>query len=77
MVLMVDDEEDDDGFFLFGLVTVNPEPLPTGEVFMRMDELERGKLTWHCFMVTSLSGVLSLAAAAAVAVMKYVQTLLY
>lgn len=43
MVLMVADE--DEGFFLFGLVTVNSAPLAIGEVCMRKAELERGKLT--------------------------------
>ena len=71
---MADDDDDDDGFFLFGLVTVaNPDPLPVGEVFRSKAELERGNLTWHCFKVTSLSGVLPLAAAA-VAIIKQSQT---
>ena len=44
IVLMADDDGDDDGFFLFGLVTVNPDPSPI-VVFTREAELERGKLT--------------------------------
>ena len=63
MVLMA---VDDDGFFLLGLAN---ELLAMGEVCVRKAELERGKFTWHCFNVTSLSGVLTLAAA--VAVMEY------
>ena len=61
----------DEGFFLFGLVTVNPLLLETGEDCKRSAELERGRLTWHCFSVTSFNGVL---ARAAVAVTKQIST---
>ena len=63
IVLMV---ANDDGFFLFGLVTANPESLPVGEVCGRRVELERGMFTWHCFIVTSLNGVVPPLAAVAV-----------
>ena len=45
MVLIVDDDDVDEAFFLFGLVTVTPWSLPAGGEDMTKAELERGKLT--------------------------------
>ena len=45
IVLIVDIAVAEGGFFLFGLLTVNPELLVFGEICMRKAELERGRFT--------------------------------
>jgi len=66
LVLIVDGDNDDEWFFLFGLVTVKSGSPPVGGEDMTKVELERGKLTWNCFKVISFSGVPPLAVTVAV-----------